>query len=570
MQKKILIQICLFLLLVGPIFALTVFSYTRVRDALTSVVTLRSESLATLSALLIQERLDRIVDIGTLLASRVQFQQFAEEGKWQEAIATLQIPPEFTFIERLFLTDKGGVLRADAPHQPNIVGRSFAERDWYKGVSQNWEPYVSEVYKRATEPKYNVVAVAIPIKASSSAGSKNKASGILVLEIKLDAFLEWTKEITLNGNGFIYITDRRGYVIAYPRFNLQEDLVDFSSTPSVKKALLGLSGVEILYNSIDKENQLSAYAPVLGRGWTVVVAESTTTAFAQRDSILQNILFVYSIINLFAVFFVYWILRNRARIQNANQQLREIDQQKSEFISITSHQLRTPLGSMRWNLELLEPEVKSLSEVAQERLQETYRSNLHVIELVGDFLNVARIEQGRVKNEPKLANILEIIQSAVKEMEPEALKKLVTLNIKIKKPNIPKIIIDPNRFREVIQNLLSNAVKYTLKGGSVSVEIDYTVNFIEIAVLDNGIGIPEKDKIIIFTKFARAKNATLIDTEGSGLGLYIVKSFVEGWGGKVYFKSHTKEESLPADRQGTTFYISLPLTPKVVSDNTTK
>src|SRR5665647_1482793 len=249
MQKKILIQICLFLLLVGPIFALTAFSYVRVRDALTSVVSLRSESLASLSALLIQERLDRIVDIGTLLASRVQFQQLAEEGKWQEAIATLQIPPEFTFIERLFLTDKGGVLRADAPHQPNIVGRSFRARDWYIGVSKNWEPYVSEVYKRATEPKYNVVAVAIPIKTSSSAGSKNKASGILVLEIKLDAFLEWTKEITLNGSGFIYITDRRGFVIAYPRFNLQEDLVDFSSTPSVKKALQGLSGVEILYNS---------------------------------------------------------------------------------------------------------------------------------------------------------------------------------------------------------------------------------------------------------------------------------------------------------------------------------
>jgi len=205
--------------------------------------------------------------------------------------------------------------------------------------------------------------------------------------------------------------------------------------------------------------------------------------------------------------------------------------------------------------------VKSLSKVAQERLQETYRSNLHVIELVGDFLNVARIEQGRVKNEPKLANILEIIQGAVKEMEPEARKRLVTLDIKIKKPNIPNIIIDSNRFREVIQNLLSNAVKYTLKGGSVSVEIDSTVNFLEIAVLDNGIGIPEKDKIRIFTKFARAKNATLIDTEGSGLGLYIVKSFVEGWGGKIYFESQ--------ENKGTTFYISLPLIPKVVNDNTT-
>src|ERR1035437_9777589 len=118
MQKKILIQLSLFLLLVGPIFALTAFSYVRIRDTLTSVVTLRSESLASLSALLIQERLDRIVDIGTLLASRVQFQQLAEAGKWQEAIATLQIPPEFTVIEKVFFfsTKKEDLYTAAPPH----------------------------------------------------------------------------------------------------------------------------------------------------------------------------------------------------------------------------------------------------------------------------------------------------------------------------------------------------------------------------------------------------------------------------------------------------------------------
>ena len=234
---------------------------------------------------------------------------------------------------------------------------------------------------------------------------------------------------------------------------------------------------------------------------------------------------------------------------------KEIDRQKSEFISLASHQLRTPLGSMRWNLEILESEIKSLPEMAQDRLREALKSNLRVIRLVGDLLNVTRIEEGRINDEPALTDIVEIIQSAVKEMEPEAENRKVSLEIKIKKPNIPQINIDPKRFREVIQNLLSNAVKYTLKGGKVEIDVDATDDSFEISVSDTGIGIPEKDKSRIFDKFMRAANASRVDAEGSGLGLFIVKSFIERWGGKLSFESE--------ENKGTTFYVSLPIVQKV-------
>ena len=233
---------------------------------------------------------------------------------------------------------------------------------------------------------------------------------------------------------------------------------------------------------------------------------------------------------------------------------KEIDRQKSEFISIASHQLRTPLGSMRWNLELMELEIASSPQGAQERLREVHKINLRVIHLVRDLLNVTRIDQGRVEDEPERTDIVNIVQSVIQEIEPQAREKSISIGMKIKTPDTPAIVIDAKRFREVIQNLLTNASRYTLSGGHIQIEIDHTDHSFEIAVSDTGIGIPEKDKPIIFSKFARVENAAAIDTEGSGLGLYIVKSYITGWGGKIWFESK--------EGKGTTFYISLPLAPR--------
>lgn len=229
---------------------------------------------------------------------------------------------------------------------------------------------------------------------------------------------------------------------------------------------------------------------------------------------------------------------------------KEIDRQKSEFISVASHQLRTPLGSMRWNLELLLAKKNLLSNDAQEWIDSAYASDLRALKLVGDLLNVARIEQGRIKHEPELINIADSINDAVAEMRPEMQKKSITCDVVIDK-RIPKILIDQKRFREVIQNLLSNAVRYTLSEGSIHITASLLDGSYQIAIKDTGIGIPEEAKEKIFTKFGRADNAIKLDTEGTGLGLYIVKSYIEEWGGKVWFESQ--------EGKGSTFYISIPL-----------
>ncbi|TSC99271.1 MAG: multi-sensor signal transduction histidine kinase [Parcubacteria group bacterium Greene0714_4] len=232
-----------------------------------------------------------------------------------------------------------------------------------------------------------------------------------------------------------------------------------------------------------------------------------------------------------------------------------IEREKSEFMSMASHQLRTPLGSMRWNLELLEEDIRSLPEISQKRFYEAYIGNRRAIWLVADLLNVSRIEQGKAEGEPQLTDLVSIIRNITEEMASEAESRKIALEFKLINEAIPKIVIDPAQFRDVIENLLSNALKYTKSGGRITIMLDHTNGYVEITVADTGIGIPAADQYKIFSKFFRSKNAVRIYTESSGLGLFIVRSYVEKWGGTIRFES--------TEGQGTTFYVTIPVTSNI-------
>lgn len=233
---------------------------------------------------------------------------------------------------------------------------------------------------------------------------------------------------------------------------------------------------------------------------------------------------------------------------------KELERAKDEFISIASHQLRTPLGSIRWNLDLLMEKAAKLPHDMRTYVGEAYHSTLRMLDLVSDLLSVARIEQGRVQDMPEKTNLTEIIMLAFTEMQPIARQRKVHLDTAPIKHMQVEVVIDPKRFREVIQNLLSNAVKYTPAGGKVTVKIQPKAKDIVISVADTGMGIPPEEKGNLFSKFFRAKNVMTTDTEGSGLGLFVVKSYIEGWGGHVWFDSELNV--------GTTFYLSIPRDPR--------
>ena len=234
--------------------------------------------------------------------------------------------------------------------------------------------------------------------------------------------------------------------------------------------------------------------------------------------------------------------------------IKEIDRVKTEFLSIAAHQLRTPLGSMRWNVELLlTGDIGEVSKDVRDVLMQVYQGTQRMIVLVGELLLVSRIEQSRVFDQPSEVNVLVVIKDVMKELEFSSQEKAVSVELKTDNKSLPTLYIDSQRFRDVIQNLLSNAVKYNQPGKKVRVTVRHQDKQVLLEVEDQGIGIPKKDQGKIFSKFFRADNAAKSQTEGNGLGLFIAKSYVESWGGKVWFDSR--------EGQGTVFYLRLPEKP---------
>lgn len=228
----------------------------------------------------------------------------------------------------------------------------------------------------------------------------------------------------------------------------------------------------------------------------------------------------------------------------------EIDKAKNEFVSLASHQLRTPLGIIKWYLEALEKDgYFNKSPVVRKYFDEIYKSNERILSLVRDLLSVSRIDQGRVRDTPQSVNMIRIIKDIVQQMQIVAHKKQIDLNLTVKNLKLPSVNIDVLRFHEAVENLIVNAIDYTSAGGRVDVIVTKAEGHLLISVNDTGIGISESDQPKLFTKFFRSERAVEHNPEGTGLGLYVVKSYVEGWGGKIFARS--------VEGKGSTFTISL-------------
>ncbi len=230
----------------------------------------------------------------------------------------------------------------------------------------------------------------------------------------------------------------------------------------------------------------------------------------------------------------------------------KIDKAKTEFVSLASHQLRTPLTAIRWHLELLLRGVTGdLKQDQQEVIHEVHGINMRLIELVGALLSVARIEVGNLKVAPVLSDIEELAHNAVSELKPQISKKRLNFSEQYD-PALPQLLLDRDLTHIIFQNLLTNAVKYTPEGGKIDLKVVCEGrDSILIKVADTGYGIPKQQQSQIFTKLYRADNVHEKDASGTGLGLYIVRSIVESFKGKVWCESE--------ENKGATFYARLPL-----------
>lgn len=230
---------------------------------------------------------------------------------------------------------------------------------------------------------------------------------------------------------------------------------------------------------------------------------------------------------------------------------KEIDRAKTEFVSLTSHQLRTPLLTQQWYTEmLLSGDAGALAEKQTEYVGKINRGVQNLVSLVNLFLDISKIEMGSLPVKPETTNPLALAREVLEELTPDIQKKEIAIDAET--GGAPReLTTDRHLLRVILQNLFSNAVKYTPERGAIHITIGTEKKNLKVVVADTGCGIPTEQQEKIFTKLFRADNATQSSAHGFGLGLYMTKSITETLGGTISFTSVLN--------QGTTFTVLLPL-----------
>lgn len=552
--KKYLRQSLFFLAIVLPVVLTVFFSYARLSRYLDDALLARRKFIARLAGAVLKERLEELVNLGVSFSTRRGFIEFLGKKEWSPAIDRLSnVRNNFPFIEQIFIADIEGNVRAGLPEQPDLINKNFSFRDWYKGVSRDWKPYISEVYKTRYKPYFNAVAVAIPVRDEDS-----KVLGILAFLVKTDTFLEWTKSFEAEKPGFVYIVNHKGQLVAHPRFQPQDDIIDFSAVPTVNKILKGQSGLEMTYNPIEKEDRLSAYEPIEGYGWGVVFTEPKSQFMDARSRVLKLILLIFALIFLMSVFIALFILfylqmrqRTEDRILQLNKELEErnVDllslNKELEFFSYSvSHDLRAPLRSMEgFSKILLEEEKNVLTPECKDCLSRIRLATQHMSELIDDLLDLSRVSRGALHYETvDLSVLAEQIAEEIKNGTPGRQARFIIA------PGL-EARGDKRLLQIVLQNLLSNSWKFTGKNPDATIEVGRKQIEGKQAyfVRDDGVGFDMAYADKLFGAFQRLHSQS--EFPGTGIGLATVQRIIHRHGGRVWAEGSVGK--------GATFYFTL-------------
>ena len=280
-------------------------------------------------------------------------------------------------------------------------------------------------------------------------------------------------------------------------------------------------------------------------GIVIMTTALTTYALGTRYYIIDPGVVTLIVMAITAVLFIvnFSIVRSMEGLAEANRL-------KSEFISIVSHQLRSPLSNLKWAVEVLISRRFGGLEPKQEEYLKILQENAgRMGELVVDLLMVSRIEQGRLPLNKAYFSLKDLTKEIIQELK--ILAEASNVEVKFEElESLPQAFGDPQMIKVVVENLLDNAIRYVKERGKIFINLKSGSDRLLFEIRDNGVGIPKDDQRHIFQKFFRSQNILKYQTQGSGLGLHIAKSIVEKSGGKIWFKSK--------EGQGTTFWFTVP------------
>lgn len=278
----------------------------------------------------------------------------------------------------------------------------------------------------------------------------------------------------------------------------------------------------------------------------IIIISSVLTFFIGSRYIDDPIIVALIVLGITVILFVFLFL-----IVQGFEKLTEANKLKTEFVSIVSHQLRSPLSNLKMTLDLLMS--RKIGSIKEEQVDyfKILKDNSDRMEaIVSDLLIVSRIETEKFFLKKENFSLADLVERTIKNFEIYAKSSNIEISLEFPK-DLPKVFADSSKIQLVVENLLDNAIKYTPKKGSVKITLEKNDQKVFFKIKDSGFGIPSQDKKYIFKKFFRADNAVRHQTQGSGLGLYIAKSIIEKSGGKINFDS--------GQSKGTLFWFTLPI-----------
>lgn len=242
--------------------------------------------------------------------------------------------------------------------------------------------------------------------------------------------------------------------------------------------------------------------------------------------------------------------RQTAELKRANEELQKLDKAKSDFISIASHQLRTPLTAIKgFTSMILEGSYGKVSVTLKDKMEKIYESTERLIKLVNELLDLTHIESGKIEYNLAKVDFDQMVESVAEELKGQAEKKKLALSVDLANKEL-WVNADESKLRQVVMNLIDNAVKYTEKG-NIKVSVCQKDGFVEFCVKDTGIGLSAEGIKTLFQKFVRGETASHYHTEGSGVGLYVAKKLIEDQKGQIWVESE-------GENRGSSFFIKMP------------
>jgi signal transduction histidine kinase len=326
-------------------------------------------------------------------------------------------------------------------------------------------------------------------------------------------------------------------IVANMKTETSPKLVEYISEDPVREALSKL-GI-VLYIPFVYSGALIGF---LGLGTRTKGAynerdvETLAAISTELTVAMQNAVYVQKIQNFNDALKIE-VDRATAELRASNQKLKQLDQTKDEFISLTSHQLRTPLTTIKGYISMiLDGDVGEVSPQQRKLLEEAFNSSQRMVHLISDFLNISRIQTGKFVIELTDMNLADILDEEIDQLRISATSR--KLNLVYDKPSdFPTMPIDEGKIRQVMMNFIDNAIYYSPAGKTITVVLTHTATTVEFKVIDQGIGVPKAEQHKLFAKFSRASNARKQRPDGTGIGLFMAKKVVVALGGAIIFQS---------------------------------